>query len=257
MNVEAQKYEAVIGLEVHARLSTNSKLFSSDANAYGASANENVGVITLAHPGTLPKINKKAIEYAVMLGIACNCAINQKNYFARKHYFYPDLPKGFQTSQHTVPICAGGYVTIHPATGERNVKLHHIHLEEDAGKSIHDRDPEYTCLDFNRAGVPLIEIVTEPCLSSGEEAAAYLTNLRRTLRYLEICDGNMEEGSMRCDANISIRKKGETILGTKVEVKNLNSIRNVKRAIEYEAGRMMEALEKGETIEQQTRRLMR
>lgn len=253
MSVNAEKYEAVIGLEIHARLSTNSKLFSSDANAYGASPNENVGVITLAHPGTLPKTNKKAIEYSVMMGIACNCTINQKNYFARKHYFYPDLPKGFQTSQHTVPICGSGFVTIKSSTGERDIKLHHIHLEEDAGKSIHDMDEDYTYIDLNRAGTPLIEIVTEPDMHSAEEAGLLVTELRKLVRWINVCDGNMEEGSMRCDANVSLRLKGETKLGTKVEVKNLNSIRNVRKAIEFEIERMTELLDKGEKIYQQTR----
>lgn len=253
MSEAAQKYEAVIGLEVHARLSTKSKLFCSDANSYGAAPNENVGVITLAHPGILPKTNKRAIEYAVMMGIACNCSINQKNYFARKHYFYPDLPKGFQTSQHTVPICGPGFVTIKTSTGERNVKLHHIHLEEDAGKSIHDMDEDYSYIDLNRAGTPLIEIVTEPDMHSAEEAGLFVTELRKLVRWINVCDGNMEEGSMRCDANVSIRLKGETKLGTKAEVKNLNSIRNVRKAIEFEIDRMIGMLEKGEKIYQQTR----
>ncbi len=253
MSEAAQKYEAVIGLEVHARLSTKSKLFCSDANSYGAAPNENVGVITLAHPGILPKTNKRAIEFAVMMGIACNCSINQKNYFARKHYFYPDLPKGFQTSQHTVPICGPGFVTIKTSTGERNVKLHHIHLEEDAGKSIHDMNEDYSYIDLNRAGTPLIEIVTEPDMHSAEEAGLFVTELRKLVRWINVCDGNMEEGSMRCDANVSIRLKGETKLGIKVEVKNLNSIRNVRKAIEFEIDRMIGRLEKGEKIYQQTR----
>jgi aspartyl-tRNA(Asn)/glutamyl-tRNA(Gln) amidotransferase subunit B len=228
-------------------------LFSSDANAYGSAPNENVGVITLAHPGTLPKTNKKAIEYAVMMGIACNCVINKKNYFARKHYFYPDLPKGFQTSQHTVPICGGGFVTIKSSTGERNIQLNHIHLEEDAGKSIHDIDEDFSYIDYNRAGTPLIEIVTEPDMHSAEEAGLFVTELRKLVRWINICDGNMEEGSLRCDANVSVRLKGETKLGTKVEVKNLNSMRNVRRAIEFEIERMIGMLEKGERIYQQTR----
>lgn len=254
MNVEAsQKYETVIGLEVHARLSTNSKLFSSDANAYGTAPNENVSVITLAHPGTLPKTNKKAIEYAVMTGIACNCTINKKNYFARKHYFYPDLPKGFQTSQHAVPICAGGFITIKSSTGERNVQLHHIHLEEDAGKSIHDLNDDFSYIDYNRAGTPLIEIVTEPDMHSAEEAGLFVTELRKLLRWINVCDGNMEEGSLRCDANVSLRLKGEQKLGIKVEVKNLNSIRNIRKAIEFEIERITAMLDNGEKILQQTR----
>jgi len=250
---QQEKYEAVIGLEVHARLLTKSKLFSADANIYGSEPNENVGVITLAHPGTLPKTNKKAIEYAVMMGIACNCTINQKNYFARKHYFYPDLPKGFQTSQHTVPICGSGFVTINSSTGERNIKLHHIHLEEDAGKSIHELHEDFSYIDYNRAGTPLIEIVTEPDMYSAEEAGLFVTELRKLVRWINVCDGNMEEGSLRCDANISLRLKGEKKLGTKVEVKNLNSIRNIRKAIEVEIERMTALLDKGEKIFQQTR----
>jgi aspartyl-tRNA(Asn)/glutamyl-tRNA(Gln) amidotransferase subunit B len=187
------------------------------------------------------------------MGIACNCTINQKNYFARKHYFYPDLPKGFQTSQHTVPICAGGNVSIFTSAGECKVQLHHIHLEEDAGKSIHDMDDNYSFIDLNRAGTPLIEIVTEPCMHSAEEAGLLVTELRKLVRWINICDGNMEEGSMRCDANISLRPKGATKLGTKVEVKNLNSIRNVRKAIEFEMERMTEMLDRGEKIYQQTR----
>ncbi len=255
MHIESrqEKYEAVIGLEVHARLLTKSKLFSADANLYGSEPNENVGVITLAHPGTLPKTNKKAIEYAVMMGIACNCTINEKNYFARKHYFYPDLPKGFQISQHTVPICGSGFVTIKPSTGERNIKLHHIHLEEDAGKSIHELHEDFSYIDYNRAGTPLIEIVTEPDMHSAEEAGLFVTELRKLVRWINICDGNMEEGSLRCDANISLRLKGEAKLGTKVEVKNLNSIRNIRKAIEVEIERMTALLDKGEKIFQQTR----
>jgi aspartyl-tRNA(Asn)/glutamyl-tRNA(Gln) amidotransferase subunit B len=248
-----EKYETVVGLEVHAQLLTDTKLFSGDSNRFGAEPNTHISPVTLGYPGTLPVLNKKAVEYAIKMGLACHSAIERHNYFARKNYFYPDLPKGYQISQHSVPVCKGGYIRISTASGDKKILLNRIHLEEDAGKSIHDRDPEFTCLDFNRAGVPLIEIVTEPCLSSGEEAAAYLTNLRRILRYLDICDGNMEEGSMRCDANISVRKKGENALGTKVEVKNLNSIRNVKRAIEYEVLRMVETIEKGEAILQQTR----
>ncbi|HEY5040011.1 MAG TPA: Asp-tRNA(Asn)/Glu-tRNA(Gln) amidotransferase subunit GatB, partial [bacterium] len=187
------------------------------------------------------------------MGLACHSEIETWNYFARKNYFYPDLPKGYQISQHTTPVCKGGYITITLANEDKQIRLNRVHLEEDAGKSIHDNDDDFTSLDFNRAGVPLIEIVTEPCISNADEAVAFLTNLRRILRYLEICDGNMEEGSLRCDANVSIRKKGDTILGTKVEIKNLNSIRNVKRAIEFEVNRMRELADKNEAITQQTR----
>jgi len=246
-------YETVVGLEVHAQLLTNSKLFCGDSIAYGSEPNTQVSPITLGHPGTLPKMNRKAIEFAVKMGLACNCEIERNNYFARKNYFYPDLPKGYQVSQHTTPICKGGLVKIKTKDSERNIRLNRIHMEEDAGKSLHDVDEMNTCIDYNRAGTPLIEIVSEPDLRSGDEAYSYLSELRKLVRYLEICDGNMEEGSFRCDANISVRKKGDIKLGTRVEVKNLNSIRNVKRAIEHEADNLIEMLEKGETIIQQTK----
>lgn len=246
-------YETVIGLEVHAQLLTKSKLFSGDSANFGSDPNTNVSPITLAHPGTLPLLNKKAVEYAVKLGLACNCAITRMNLFARKNYFYPDLPKGYQISQHTTPVCVGGHVPIKTAAGKKDIVLNRIHLEEDAGKSLHDIDEWATCVDYNRAGVALVEIVTEPCISNGDEAYAYLTELRKLLRYLEVCDGNMEEGSMRCDANISVRPVGQQALGTKVEVKNLNSIRNVKRAIEFESRRLQQILESGESVQQQTR----
>lgn len=250
---EHSEYETVIGLEVHAQLLTKSKLFCDDSTTFGLDPNTAISPITLAHPGTLPRMNRKAIELAIRMGLACHCEIEQQNYFVRKNYFYPDLPKGYQVSQHSTPICKGGYVTIKEAYGEKNISLNRIHLEEDAGKSIHDIDPENTCIDYNRAGTPLIEIVTEPCMHSSEEAFLFLTTLRKMVRYLDVCDGNMEEGSLRCDANISVRKKGETKLGTKVEIKNLNSIRNVKRAIEHEEKRLITCLEKGEAIVQQTR----
>jgi aspartyl-tRNA(Asn)/glutamyl-tRNA(Gln) amidotransferase subunit B len=251
--MQEQVYETVIGLEVHAQLLTKSKLFSADETSFGAEPNTHISPVTLGYPGTLPVLNREAVRMAVKMGIACNCEIETWNYFARKNYFYPDLPKGYQISQHTTPICKGGHVNIIQPTGEKSIQLNRIHLEEDAGKSIHDQDDDFTSLDFNRAGVPLIEIVTEPCISNADEAVAFLTNLRRILRYLEVCDGNMEEGSMRCDANVSIRKMGEKTLGTKVEVKNLNSIRNVKRAIEFEVNRMQEMADREETIIQQTR----
>jgi len=253
MNTLFEKYEAVIGLEVHAQLATKSKLFCGDSIEFGAEPNTHVSPITLGHPGTLPKTNKKAIEYAIKMGLACNSEIERDNYFTRKNYFYPDLPKGYQISQHTTPICKGGYVTIRSNNGFRNVRLNRIHLEEDAGKSIHDVDTDYTCIDYNRAGTPLIEIVTEPDIHSADEAYQYITEVRRLVRWIGICDGNMEEGSLRCDANVSIRLKGDTKLGTKVEVKNLNSIRNVKKAIEYEIERMIKGVENGGIIIQQTR----
>jgi len=253
MPINFDEYETVVGLEVHAQLLTQSKLFCGDSTAFGSEPNTQVSPITLAHPGTLPKMNKKAIEFAVKMGLACHSEIIKENYFARKNYFYPDLPKGYQLSQHTTPICKGGYLTIKINDQEKNICLNRIHMEEDAGKSLHDVDAEYTSIDFNRAGVPLIEIVSEPDIRSGDEASAYLTELRKLVRYLEICDGNMEEGSLRCDANVSVRKRGEQKLGTKAEIKNLNSIRNVKRAIEFESRRMMEMLAQGLEITQQTR----
>lgn len=247
------KYEAVIGLEVHTQLLTASKLFCGDSAAFGSPPNTHVSAISLAHPGTLPVMNKKAIDHAISLGLAFNCDIVRDNYFARKNYFYPDLPKGYQVSQHTTPICRNGYVTINVDNKERDVLLNRIHLEEDAGKSIHDADENYTCIDLNRAGVPLLEIVSEPDMHTPEEAYAYVTEIRKTVRYLQICDGNMEEGSMRCDANVSVRLKGETELGTKVEVKNLNSIRNVRKAIEYEIARLIACKENNQKIIQETR----
>ncbi len=249
----SDKYQVVIGLEVHTQLLTNSKLFSGDSASFGGAPNTHVSPITLAHPGTLPRMNKKAIEYAIKLGLALNCEIEQVNYFARKNYFYPDLPKGYQVSQHTTPICINGSVRINTIEGERHIRLNRIHIEEDAGKSLHDVDPAYTSIDLNRAGVPLLEVVSEPDLHSSDEAFAYLVELRRLVRWLDICDGNMEEGSMRCDANISIRLKGATTLGTRVEVKNLNSIRNVKRAIDLEVARLIGIVESGESIRQETR----
>jgi len=253
MTINYDAYETVVGLEVHAQLLTQSKLFCGDSSAFGSLPNTHVSAITLAHPGTLPKMNKRAIEFAIKMGLACHSEIVKENYFARKNYFYPDLPKGYQLSQHTTPICISGYISIKIKDVEKNIRLNRIHIEEDAGKSLHDIDPENTAIDFNRAGVSLIEIVSEPDIRSGEEAYAYLSELRKLVRYLDICDGNMEEGSLRCDANISVRKKGDTKLGTKVEVKNLNSIRNVKRAVEFESKRMIEMLEQGAEIIQQTR----
>jgi aspartyl-tRNA(Asn)/glutamyl-tRNA(Gln) amidotransferase subunit B len=253
MNLPQEKYETVIGLEVHAQLNTQTKLFAADPIAYGAAPNTQISAITLGYPGTLPKLNEKAVQLAIKLGLACHCAIEPTNYFARKHYFYPDLPKGYQTSQHTTPICKGGYVSIATETGTIQIPLNRIHLEEDAGKSIHDIDPDDTCLDYNRAGTPLVEIVTEPAIHRAADAATYVTELRKLVRWLAVCDGNMEEGSLRCDANVSIRPKGSTTLGTKVEIKNLNSIRNLRKAIEIEVDRMIELAEAGKPITQETR----
>jgi aspartyl-tRNA(Asn)/glutamyl-tRNA(Gln) amidotransferase subunit B len=249
----SDKYELVVGLEVHAQLSTLSKAFSSDSAAFGAGPNEHVSPVSLGHPGTLPRINKRMVEYAVKMGLACNCSINLTNTFARKNYFYADLPKGFQTTQDQQPICLGGYVTVKLADGtDKDIAIHHIHMEDDAGKSSHDQHEEYSLIDLNRAGVPLIEIVSQPDLRSAEEAGQFLTEIRRLLRYLEICDGNMEEGSMRCDANISVRLKGAIEYGNRCEVKNLNSIRNVQRAIEHEFFRQVNIIEAGGRIDQNT-----
>ncbi|MEO8111219.1 MAG: Asp-tRNA(Asn)/Glu-tRNA(Gln) amidotransferase subunit GatB [Ginsengibacter sp.] len=249
----ADKYEAVIGLEVHTQLLTESKLFCGDNTAFGHPPNTNISAVSLAHPGTLPVMNKKAIDYAISLGLAFNCDIVRNNYFARKNYFYPDLPKGYQVSQHTTPICKNGFITINVDGNERNILLNRIHLEEDAGKSIHDADENFTCIDLNRAGTPLLEIVSEPDMHTSEEAHAYVTEIRKVVRYLQICDGNMEEGSMRCDANVSIRLKGVKELGTKVEVKNLNSIKNVKKAIDFEIQRLINLVENREEVIQETR----
>lgn len=248
------KYEAVIGLEVHAQMLTKSKAYSSDINEYGSQPNTNVSIVSLAHPGTLPMMNKKTIEFAIRLGIAVNADIADHQFFARKNYFYPDLPKGYQITQDKTPICTGGEIIIKDDNGnEKSVGLTRIHMEEDAGKSIHDVDVFDTLVDLNRAGVPLLEIVSEPDIKTSQEAYNYLTEVRKLVRYLDICDGNMEEGSLRCDANISVMLKGSKVFGTKVEVKNMNSIRNVQRAIEFEIERQIEALENGETIAQETR----
>jgi aspartyl-tRNA(Asn)/glutamyl-tRNA(Gln) amidotransferase subunit B len=251
-------YETVIGLEVHCQLLTESKLFAQDFNRFGAEPNTNIGPLTLALPGTLPKLNKKAVEYAVRMGLACGCSISRRTIFDRKNYFYPDLPKGYQISQDKKPICENGGVTIsvksHDGkTYEKLIRFHHIHLEEDAGKSVHDGSDTDTQLDYNRAGTPLVEMVSEPDLRSAEETGAFVTEVRRLVRYLHISDGNMEEGSLRCDVNVSLRKKGETKLGTKVEIKNMNSIRNMMRAISFETRRQISMLESGEAIQQETR----
>ncbi|MDP5121146.1 MAG: Asp-tRNA(Asn)/Glu-tRNA(Gln) amidotransferase subunit GatB [Spirosomaceae bacterium] len=251
-------YEVVIGLEIHCQLATESKLFASDVNRFGDEPNTNISVLTLAHPGVLPKTNAKAVEYAVKMGLACGSKINQFTFFDRKNYFYADSPKGYQTSQDKYPICVGGGVKIRLRDGkeyrEHTISLHQIHLEEDAGKSIHDLSETETFLDFNRAGTPLIEIVSDPCITSGEEAGAYLNEVRRMVRYLGICDGNMEEGSMRADLNISLRPKGQKELGTKVEIKNMNSIRNLQRAVEFEIVRQSGMLDNGEKLIQETRK---
>ena len=248
------KYEAVIGLEVHAQLLTKTKAYSSDENIYGATPNTKTSVISLGHPGTLPKSNSKVIEYAVKLGIAVSSKIRERNEYARKNYFYADLPKGYQITQDKTPICNGGVISIKDAEGnKKDINIIRIHMEEDAGKSIHDLDPFNTLIDLNRAGVPLVEIVSQPDIRTSDEAYQYINEVRKLVRYLDICDGNMEEGSLRCDANVSVMLKGATEFGTKVEVKNMNSSRNVKRAIEFEVKRQVEILEKGGKVSHETR----
>lgn len=247
-----QKYEAVIGLEVHAQLLTESKAFCGCSTKFGNLPNSNVCPVCLGHPGVLPVLNKRVVEFSALMGIATNCKINKKSIFARKNYFYPDLPKGYQISQYEEPICEHGFVDIFLKNGtNKKIGITRIHMEEDAGKSIHDQSYE-TLVDVNRCGVPLIEIVSEPDIRSAEEAYLYLTKIKQIVQYLEICDGNMEEGSLRCDANISVRLLGEEKFGTKTEVKNMNSFRNVEKAINYEIERQIEILEEGGKITQQT-----
>ncbi len=247
-------YEVIVGLEIHIQLSTKSKAYSSDSTEYGALPNSNISPISLGHPGTLPRFNKKTLEYGIRLGIACGSKIREENQFARKNYFYADLPKGYQITQDTTPLCNGGTIIIKDEEGkDKQIGITRIHMEEDSGKSIHDLDPYHSLIDLNRAGVPLLELVSEPDIRSAQEAYNYVTEVRKLVRYLEICDGNMEEGSMRCDANVSVRKKGSTELGQRTETKNINSIRNVYRAIEFEAKRQIEILEAGGSIEMETR----
>lgn len=252
--IDYNKYEPVIGLEVHAQMLTKSKAYCTDPYDYGAEPNTMVSPVSLGHPGTLPKHNRQVVNNAIKMGLACSCHIAGFQYYARKNYFYADLPKGYQITQDKTPICTGGYVEIKLKDGsEKKIGLTRIHMEEDAGKSMHDQDVYDSLIDLNRAGVPLIEIVSEPEIASGEEAYLYLMEMRKLVRYLEICDGNMEEGSLRCDANISVRLKGTTTFGTKVEVKNMNSMRNVQRAIDFEIKRQIEMIENGEKISQGTR----
>lgn len=254
MNLEESPYEMVIGLEVHAQLLTQSKAFSPDLNEYGNAPNSNVHPISLGHPGALPKPNVRHFELACKMGIACNASIHRSTFFSRKNYFYADLPKGYQITQDVTPLCTGGKIRIKDVNGnDKDIHLTRIHMEEDSGKSQHDIDPFNSLIDLNRAGVPLIEIVTEPDFRHPEEAYNYLNEVRKIVRYLEICDGNMEEGSLRCDANVSLRPKGQEAFGTKVEVKNMNSISNVKRALEYEFERQSKILNEGGTISPDTR----
>ncbi len=247
------QFEAVIGLEVHAQLTTESKIFCSCSTAFGASPNSHVCPVCMGAPGSLPVLNKKVVEYALKLALATNSTIHPVAVFARKNYFYPDLPKGYQISQYDLPIATGGYIEIEVKGQTKRIGLVRIHMEEDAGKLIHDEHRPVSFVDLNRTGVPLLEIVSEPDIRSPEEAVAYLKKLRAILRYLEICDGNMEEGSLRCDANISIRPLGSDTFGTKVELKNMNSFKHVQKALEYEIRRQTALYLDGKEIVQETR----
>jgi len=247
------KYEPVIGLEVHAQLLTASKIFCGCSTQFGREPNANTCPVCCGFPGVLPVLNKKVVEFAIKAGLATHCEITRSSILARKNYFYPDLPKGYQISQYELPVCSNGYVEFELNGQTKKVRLTRIHMEEDAGKNIHDAHGDSSLVDLNRAGVPLLEIVSEPDLRTTEEAGAYLRALRATLQYLGVCDGNMEEGSFRCDANVSVRPAGTDKLGTKIEIKNLNSFRAVERALEYEIHRQSETLEDGGTLVQETR----
>lgn len=246
-------YEAVIGLEVHAQLRTRSKLFCSCSTAFGADPNAHVCEVCAGMPGVLPVLNEKAVEFAARMGIAVGCTVNRTSVFARKNYFYPDLPKGYQISQYEQPICEHGHLDISVGDAVKRIGITRIHLEDDAGKNIHSAGENVSYVDLNRTGVPLIEIVSEPDLRSAEEAVAYLKALRAIVVHLGICDGNMEEGSFRCDANVSLRPRGAAEFGTRAELKNLNSFRHVQRAIEYEISRQADLLDDGDKVVQETR----
>ncbi|MCL6493891.1 MAG: Asp-tRNA(Asn)/Glu-tRNA(Gln) amidotransferase subunit GatB [Ignavibacterium sp.] len=252
MQINNNKYEAVIGLEVHAQLLTETKAFCSCSTKFGSLPNSNVCPVCLGHPGVLPVLNKKVVEFTVLMGLSTNCRINKHSIFARKNYFYPDLPKGYQISQYEEPICENGFIEVVGSDKSiKKIRIKRIHMEEDAGKSIHEQSG-YTLVDVNRCGVPLIEIVTEPDINTPEEAYQYLVKIKQIVQYLGICDGNMEEGSLRCDANVSVRLKGENKLGTKTEIKNMNSFKNVERALNFEIERQISLIEDGEEIIQQT-----
>ncbi|XPV75205.1 MAG: Asp-tRNA(Asn)/Glu-tRNA(Gln) amidotransferase subunit GatB [Desulfovibrio sp.] len=247
------QYETVIGLEVHAQMLTKSKIFCGCSTKFGNEPNENVCAVCSGMPGVLPVLNKKAVEYAAKMGMAIECTINKKSIFARKNYFYPDLPKGYQISQFELPICEHGRIVIEKGDGEKVIGVTRIHMEEDAGKNIHSSVENISSVDLNRTGVPLIEIVSEPDMRSSDEAVAYLKKLHAILVNLRICDGNMEEGSFRCDANVSVRPYGQEEFGTRTELKNVNSFRNVQRAIDYEVDRQIDLIEDGEEVIQETR----
>lgn len=242
---------ATIGIEIHVQLNTQSKIFSPDSTKFNSGDNENVSPVSVGMPGALPVLNKKVVEYSVKTGLALNCQIRTKSIFARKNYFYPDLPKGYQISQYEEPICEHGHLTIKVGNEHKKITITRAHMEEDAGKSTHSGD--YTYLNYNRAGIPLLEIVSGPDMSSAQEAAEYARTVRQIVRHIDVCDGNLEEGSLRCDCNVSVRRPGESKLGTKVELKNINSFRFVEKAIEYEIDRQIDAIESGEKIIQETR----
>ncbi len=246
-------FEPVIGLEVHAQLKTQTKIFCACSTSFGAPPNTHTCPVCLGMPGVLPVLNKKVVDYTLRMAMATNCEIAAESRFARKNYFYPDLPKGYQISQYELPIAEHGYVDVEVNGGRKRIGITRIHMEEDAGKLNHDPDRPVSMVDYNRTGVPLIEIVSEPDIRSAEEAGAYLRQLRSIVRYLEICDGNLEEGSFRCDANVSIRATGEQKLGTRTELKNLNSFKHVEKALQYEIGRQKETLLDGGLVVQETR----
>lgn len=247
-----EKYETVIGLEVHVQLATHSKAFCGDDARFGGAPNTHISAISLGHPGTLPRLNKQQVAYAVKLGYALGSSINQRNTFDRKNYFYADLPKGYQITQDRRPVCIGGSLTIPSGEATRTIRIHHLHMEEDAGKSIHDQEPRHTLVDLNRAGVPLLEVVTEPDLRSPAEVDAFMSAMRQLVRYLEVSDGNMEEGSLRCDCNVSVRLKGAEEFGERCEIKNMNSMRFARKAIEFERKRQIDLIEAGGRVQQQT-----
>ncbi len=246
-------FETVIGLEIHVQLGTASKAFCGDSTTFGAAPNTQISIVSLGYPGTLPYLNERVVECAVRLGCALQCTINQASTFERKNYFYPDSPKGYQITQNENPICIGGKLRFRVGDGAHEIRLHHIHIEEDAGKLIHDLAPDASCIDLNRAGVPLLEIVTEPDFRSSEQVVAFLTELQKIVRFTGVSDGNMEEGAMRCDCNVSVRRVGAAEFGQRCEVKNVNSMRNARRAINYEAARQIAIIENGGGIAQETR----
>jgi len=247
------KYEPIIGLEVHAQLLTRAKIFCGCSTKFGSEPNSNACPVCAGFPGVLPVLNKKVVEFAIRAGLATHCEIAPFSRLARKNYFYPDLPKGYQISQYELPVCANGYIDVIVNGSSKKIRLTRIHMEEDAGKNIHDLRSDSSLVDLNRAGVPLLEIVSEPDIRSAEEAGHYLRSLRAILQYLAICDGNMEEGSFRCDANVSVRAEGSQALGTKVEIKNLNSFKAVEKALQYEIKRQSETLSDGGILIQETR----